>query len=262
MYTILTDVDPRECIPRKLDKNITEIIERDEEIEIKTIFTGNKSMFLNRTATRIFNLINSSNTLGDIVDKLKEFYSVDAELLYSDTINYIASLWKRGIISWVNYNPLIKTIKKDDIIHIMECPVDVCESNYFSNDNLLYVSPNLKKKQINIRWITAGLINKALSGHLISNNEKTSIVITNQSEGTINLIAVLSDVHNLKIYFNEISMNQTVIANAQSTDNITKKWLCDNGFRSAGTLVNEIKSGNVDLFYKQYSSEVSNQSDI
>ncbi len=77
-------------------KNYKKALENNDFLIITT-----KSLtifYLNETARDFYQLIDEKRTISEIVEKLKELYSVDYEILINDIINLIRDLqWKNLI---------------------------------------------------------------------------------------------------------------------------------------------------------------------
>lgn len=88
-------------IPKKNKSFLSKII-NDEAVVISLddITTREKSEIrvFNETATRIWELINGKNSIGDIMDKLGREYDVNDKILHLEVERILKNLYKKNII--------------------------------------------------------------------------------------------------------------------------------------------------------------------
>ncbi|ACM61054.1 coenzyme PQQ synthesis protein D (PqqD) [Caldicellulosiruptor bescii] len=120
-----------------------------------------QQMKLNETARFILDKCDGYHTIGEIVNEiLKEYKGATKERVIEDVINILHSLWRFGLIRWLNENPLLnlfyqercencvfKMLYEDEVIDVLQ---RLRESPHFVNpyidENVYYAEMLLRQR--------------------------------------------------------------------------------------------------------------------
>lgn len=120
-----------------------------------------QQMKLNETARFILDKCDGYHTIGEIVNEiLKEYKGATTERVLEDVINILHSLWRFGLIRWLNENPLLdffyqeryenyvfKMLYEDEVIDVLQILKELPHFvNPYIDENISYAEMLLRQK--------------------------------------------------------------------------------------------------------------------
>lgn len=228
----------------------------DGEIVLNSRFTGMQDIFLNETASFMFNIMQKYGemSVSDMANEVLAEYNIDdKERVAVDVLNTLYSLWKVAVIRWISVNPFalepvscgrgeIIKITHDSVADVLEFMknaeqhIDPYEMKTGEDEFVLKLIHNVTPTYAYLEDGKIACIMSVLRidqspivriGHRENHDELRTLlkhIVSNEEELKIILFRILSDKENEKELATQL------------------------GFRFAGKLKKETSEGDVDLY--------------
>jgi len=238
------------CIPVIIEKNITQQINKGNELILRSKYNGSRDIFLNKTAQFIFSMIDGSNNIDEISLNVSNKYKIDKKISEKDVLNCIGELFKVGLISWKNQNPfLLNRIKLYKNRKVIDCTFDLMYQIDFDHYNEIYYSPNLKRNQIDLDWLISGIITGTIKVYVSLVDEKLECMIVASQTPKISNIVYVGLTNKEKdmrhILRDAFESTDNVLINISTDNENQHQYFKDSGFEDIGLLREETRSGDV-----------------
>lgn len=258
--------DKEQIIYRRSEKDGSELMISKKHPELQ-------QLTFNATSMRILELCNGKRDIEALVNELlKTYKKVDPDVLLNDVIGSLHTLWRLGLVEWINRNPyaaIYNLVEKNSAFTLLTEDkvlewIKTIEPQYynpFNDEKILYSDTTIRQSTFSFfesffQIIVDGIPVFTIS-FIIPIGEMTFLTVglmhyTKEIEVELLNNFFTWSIKKLKdIYLLASNVNGIVIYN-RDLDNILSEFIKNLGFIQCGTLFNEFDNNSEDYVTVYY----------